>query len=143
MNNRDFDFGGMQEKLQRVLGEDFLIEINKFIPKKGPNIDMFETDDYVLVIVELPGLSPDNHNINIHIEGYKLLIVGEVPYSYPVKNLIKSERFFGSFNREIILPYSIQPKGIRAVYKRGLVIISIPKKEKNEAENVQIDFEED
>ncbi|HHY74006.1 MAG TPA: Hsp20/alpha crystallin family protein [Bacillus bacterium] len=143
MSNRDFNFKGVPEKLQKVLGEDFLIEINKFIPKKGPDIDVFETERDVFVVVEQPGLSPNDNHINIRLEGYKLLIDGVVPYSYPVKKLIQSERFFGSFKREIVLPYSVQPKGIQATYKKGLVVITIPKKEEDESANVQIDFEED
>lgn len=143
MGNREFEFRSMQEKLQKVLGEDFLIEINKFIPKKGPDIDVFETDNQVFVVVELPGLSPQDQNVNVRLEGYKLLIEGQVPYSYPVKKLIQSERFFGKFKREIELRYSVQRKGIRAVYKKGLLVITIPKKEEDETENVQIDFEED
>ncbi|WP_458414136.1 Hsp20/alpha crystallin family protein [Schinkia sp. CFF1] len=143
MSNRDFDLRGMQEKLQKVLGDDFFNEINKFMPRKGPNIDVFETESDVFVVMEQPGLSPENPKVNIRIEGYKLFIDGEVHYSYPVKKLIQAERFFGRFSREIALPYSVHTQGIRAVYKRGLLVITIPKKEDPEAENVQIDFDED
>lgn len=143
MSNRDFDFRGMHEKLHKVLGEDFLFEINKFIPKKGPSIDVFENDSTVYVVVEQPGLSPKDGNVNIRIEGFKLLIEGEIPFSYPVKKLIQSERFFGAFKREIDLPYSVQIKGIRAAYKKGLLVITVPKKEEDITENVQIDFEEE
>lgn len=142
MGNREFDFRGMQDKLQKVLGEDFMTEMNKFIPKKGPSIDMFETEENVYVVAELPGISPNDQNINLRLEGYKLFIEGVIPFSYPVKELIQSERFFGKFKREIVLPYSIMNEGVHATYKKGLLVITIPKREEGEKDQIYIDFDD-
>lgn len=58
--NKVFDWKGMPEKAQQILGEDFWYEINKMMPKQVPPIDIYKTEQQVVVILEVPGLeSPD------------------------------------------------------------------------------------
>jgi HSP20 family protein len=139
-----FEWKGMPEKAQQILGEDFWYEINKMIPKQGPPIDMYKTDEQVIVVVEVPGLSsPDK--LAIRIKGMKLLISGEIPMTYrvPEEAMLQRERFHGSFKREILLPDDIVPDGpIEAQFKSGLVEIHITRLGVGAEKEIAINFNE-
>ncbi|KUO77627.1 MAG: hypothetical protein APF77_19940 [Clostridia bacterium BRH_c25] len=139
-----FDWKGMPEKAQQILGEDFWSEINRIIPRQGPAVDIYKTEEQVTVVVEVPGLeSPDK--AAIRIKGLKLLISGEIPWTYPVKEneMLQKERLSGSFRREVTLPNDIVPGGpVEAKYKAGLMEISIPRLASEEEHQISIEFEE-
>ncbi len=137
-----FDWRGMPEKAQQVLGEDFWNEINRMLPKYGTPIDIYKTEDQVVVVVEVPGLaSPDR--ISIKIKGLKLLISGEIPWTYPItkEEMLMVERFSGSFKREVTLPDDIVPGGsVEAQFRAGLLEIHIPRLTSEQEQQIPIDF---
>lgn len=142
--NKSFDWRDMNEKASKVLGDDFWDEINSVIPKRGPCIDVYQTSDEVVVVVEASGtVSPDD--INVHMAGLKLILSGKIPWIYPVseEEVLQSERFIGEFKREIQLPHDISLQGnIVARCKNGLVEIHIPKIEKDSSKVIQVKFME-
>ncbi|HYF83360.1 MAG TPA: Hsp20/alpha crystallin family protein [Clostridia bacterium] len=139
-----FEWKGMPEKAQQILGEDFWYEINKMIPKQGPPIDIYKTDEQVVVVVETPGLMSAD-KLTIRIKGMKLFISGEIPTTYTVteEEILQRERFRGSFKREILLPDDIVPDGpIEAQFKGGLVEIHIPRLTVGDEKEISINFSE-
>ena len=138
----EFDWRNIQDKIEKVLGEEFLTEMNQLMPSKTPHIDMYETDDVVYVVAELPGLESDLKAIDIHVEGFILIIAGKIPYEYPVPkdDLLISERKFGRFQRKIKLPHSISSEGTHAYYKKGILEVVIPKREDLGKEKVNVEF---
>ena len=139
-----FEWKGMHEKAQQILGEDFWHEINKMIPKQGPPIDMYKTEEQVVVVVEVPGLISQD-KLAIRIKGMKLLISGEIPMTYPVMEveMLQRERFHGSFKRELVLPDDIVSDGpIEAQFKGGLVEIRIPRLAAEAEKEISINFNE-
>jgi HSP20 family protein len=139
-----FEWKGMPEKAQQILGEDFWSEINRMIPKHGPPVDIYKTEEYVVVIVEAPGLESSD-KAEIKIKGLKLLISGEVPWTYPVHEdeMLQKERLSGSFKREVALPNDIVPGGlVEAKYKAGLLEIHIPRLASDGEQQIPIEFGE-
>jgi len=138
-----FSWSDMPKEAQNYLGEDFWGEINRMIPRPGPSVDIYRTDREVVVVIEAPGLK-DPSLISIKIRGFKLLIEGEIPWSYPAakEELIQKERFLGYFRREIKLPGDIDPEGsYEAQFRLGLIELHIPRM--LEEREVKICFEED
>jgi len=67
--------------------------------------------------------------VSISINGYRLIISGEIPWTYPAaeQEILQSERFIGSFSREIRLPPDVGfTSKIDARYRNGLIEIHIP-----------------
>lgn len=117
--DRLFDFSfGWPEKFP-VLSEKMWI----------PAMDVEETKDSVLVKADLPGLKKEEIDINVH-EGV-LTIKGEKKKEEERKDkgFIRSERYYGSFYRELSLPASVDEAKVKASYKDGVLEIVIPKKE--------------
>lgn len=133
-----YGFQQMPEQMDEILGEDFWWDIQKSIPKRGPSIDIYQDQLAYIIIVELPGLS-EAHQISLQQVGHKIRLSGEIPYIYPIKQeqLIRNERFIGTFNREIPIPFSFTSQQIEAVLRHGLLQIRIQKNETAE-ETVEI-----
>ena len=98
--------------------------------KRVPKADVYETKDAYVIEAEVAGY--DEKNINLHVEKHVLSIS-----SYEVKrelpegtSLIAGEITLPSFERSFSLPESADEERISADYKNGILLITIPKKEK-------------
>lgn len=141
-NSKYFGWQDMNNKAQNLLGDDFWKEIGNIIPKRGPSIDVYKTPLEIVVVIEVPGVYTPQ-SINVKLRGLKLLIQGEIPWTYPVdtNDLIQTERFIGSFRREINLPHDVSPnQTIEAQFRNGLIEIRIPRAQEQEEKEVPIDF---
>lgn len=103
-----------------------------------PTTDMFETDGEYIVEAELPGLSKKDIHINcqdnvLSIEGERKLEKKEEHAGY-----LRSERSYGNFKRSIILPTSIIEDKVKAVFKDGILRVTVPKAEKSKRKSVPI-----
>ena len=101
-------------------------------------IDLNETDDEIVVTAELPGLDPDD--VNVEVTGKRLVIRGEKRQesSRQERGYSYQERRYGAFARAIQLPCEIDVDQAKAGYKRGVLHIILPKTERAKANRVQI-----
>ncbi len=98
-------------------GSPFEMKQNKLFPA----IDIYVTDQEVLLIAELAGYQ--KNNIQLSISGTKLLIRGNSNQVFPGEP-IQQERNIGPFERVIHLPEPTLPDQIRATFKDGLLFVS-------------------
>lgn len=90
-------------------------------------IDMYETADAIVVRSFVAGVEPDAIEISLHND--MLTIRG----SRSDREEIHDDRFFhrechwGIFSRSVIIPRTIDPDRIRALFKHGVVTIIVPK----------------
>ncbi|MGD0621515.1 MAG: Hsp20/alpha crystallin family protein [Thermacetogeniaceae bacterium] len=96
-----------------------------------PRVDIFEDHDSFLVIVEVPGVNPEQ--LNVENTSNLLLISGQ---SLPVmssgsENMIRcyQERLCGGFTRSIQLPPHADVDRAKATCKNGLLEIEVPKRQ--------------
>lgn len=123
-----FNWKSIHDQAGDVLGSDFWEDLAGVIPNFGPRLDAYETDQQVVVVAEIPGIErPDE--IQVELKGNILVIEGSVRRGYTVKekDLFHSERFSGSFKREIYLPSPVDQHSISARYVKGLLQITLDK----------------
>jgi HSP20 family protein len=94
-----------------------------------PAIDIEETPEELRLTAELPGLGPEN--VEIQVEGGVLTLRGEklaerVAESGNRRYLV-GERSHGSFSRSFRLPRSVSADGIVAEFDNGLLRVRLPK----------------
>ncbi|MEX0930897.1 MAG: Hsp20/alpha crystallin family protein [Candidatus Paceibacterota bacterium] len=91
-----------------------------------PRTDVSETDKEVKVVADVPGVDPDD--IEIDVRGHRLVLSGsserkhrsdEKPYTH--------ERTYGEFRREFTLPSDVDEDRVQAVYEDGVLHITLPK----------------
>lgn len=105
----------------------------------SPSIDVYDSDNEVLVKADIPGLKKDEMDISIH--GDLLTIKGEKKRGNEVRkeNYYRAERFYGSFNRTIQLPSEVEQDKVNATYKDGVLELKIPKKEEARTKHISVD----
>lgn len=141
-NNVGFDWPNFNEKAQDILGEDFWNNINSSIPRRGPNIDLYNTEKEIVAVIEMPGISPSD-KVSIRVKNNRLIVTGTIPWIYPVgeEDLIHRERFTGEFKREVRLPEDISQNGfVDAQYQNGLVIIHLQRIPSEDEKEIHIKF---
>jgi HSP20 family protein len=91
-----------------------------------PAVDVFETADRYVVMVELPGLSQDDVQLQHH-EG-RLTISGvRRERELPCEQFHRMERGHGSFSRTFQLPVPVEAERITADLRDGVLTVSCPK----------------
>lgn len=104
----------------------------------APAIDVSEEDDRYEVLAELPGVSMKDIDITVH--GNTLTISGEKKevkerkqdkYNY-------TERFYGSFRRDLTLPENIKVDDIKAEVRDGVLKVCLPKTEKAVPRKIEV-----
>ncbi|AEG60759.1 Hsp20/alpha crystallin family protein [Desulforamulus ruminis] len=107
----------------------------------NPNIDIYETENDVLVTCDLPGLEKKD-DVNIHIDNNLLTISGSVNRVNEMKehHLHRQERFSGHFQRSISLPSRVSAENVKATYKNGVLEIRMPKLQSDTRKRIDVDF---
>lgn len=103
-----------------------------------PAIEITDKKDKLVVKAEIPGV--DKKDIKVSLEGDILTIKGEVKKEEETKEkgYYYSERSYGTFQRSISLPYSVDKKKIDATYKDGVLTIELPKSETAKETEIEV-----
>lgn len=106
-----------------------------------PALDIYERERDVVIFCDLPSVDPKE--VTISIIGDKLTIKGErkrdeeFEQEYPYR----LERFFGPFERTIQLPTDVVADKAKALYKDGVLRITIPKSERVGPKEIKVEVE--
>ncbi len=94
-----------------------------------PAIDMYQTDDDVIVKATVPGMKPED--IQISVTGDTLTLKGETQEETDNKEKAYHirERRWGSFERTITLPTAVRSDKAQADFENGVLSIKLPKAE--------------
>jgi HSP20 family protein len=114
-----------------------------FLPGRGPRsyplMNLLEDQDHLYLEALTPGIEPQSLNVSImrntlSLSGEKTRISGDVqPEAFH-----RSERSAGKFVRTFDLPTEVDETRIRAEYKNGLLVITLPKAEKVRPRQVEV-----
>ena len=93
----------------------------------NPAVDIVENETAYLVKAELPGLAPDN--IDVQVENDILTLRGERKYENEEERsgYRRVERRYGSFTRSFVLPKGTKADSIEALVENGVLTVTIPK----------------
>ncbi len=121
----------LREAMDRLFEESFVRPFGWLAPVGAETfaIDMYETDDDIVVKAAIPGVKPED--IDVSISGDVLTIKGEVKEEKEVKeeNYIRKERRYGTFCRSVTLPVQVDADKAKAEYENGILTLTLPKAE--------------
>lgn len=94
-----------------------------------PAIDVVEDENSFKIEFELPGV--DENQIKVFIDGNLLTITAEKNISRKDegRNYMLREIKYGKYERKFILPDYVDPDKAQASFKKGMMWVTIPKKE--------------
>jgi HSP20 family protein len=105
-----------------------------------PPIDMAETDDELILTVEIPGVR--EKDVSVSITGDLLSIKGHRRPEDDAtdRKSLHVERLYGHFERMIQLPLAVQGDRVKATYRDGVLQISLPKADQLKPRQIKIDI---
>lgn len=94
-----------------------------------PSVDIFESDHEITLLADMPGVSSDNVNIDLH-EGV-LTISGDVaPWENAEEADLLAEFEIGKYYRQFTLSEIVDQEKIEAKLENGVLRLKLPKAEK-------------
>jgi HSP20 family protein len=101
-------------------------------------VDVYQTDDEVVVKAELPGLAKED--VDISLADSTLTIKGEKKREEKVEedDYVRSERSFGMISRTIELPCEVAADRVTAKMTNGVLEIHAPKTEDSKRKPVKV-----
>ena len=104
----------------------------------SPAVDIFETENEIIVQAELPGV--ERKDVSLQLEHNVLTLKGERRFEKETKqeNYHRIERAYGGFSRAFSIPAIVDDEKIHADYKDGILKILLPKKDQVKAKQIKI-----
>lgn len=135
----------LREAMDRLFEESFVRPGTRWLaPFEMPTValDMYETEDDVVVKATIPGVKPED--IDITITGDTLSIKGEAKEETEVKreNYIRQERRYGAFSRSVTLPSGVEMEKAEASFEHGILTLNIPKAEEVKPKTIKVKAKE-
>ena len=107
--------------VRKVRGKPSIVE------EREPLVDVFESENEVSVVAELPGVEKDKIDVKVTEDGKTLII-----------NASNEKR---KYYKEIELPARVDPSSAKASYKNGVLEVKLKKIGKGEGKGVKIQVE--
>lgn len=131
------EMGRIQREMNRFMNAYAGLQPSPFRTGVFPPINLTEDEDNLYVRSELPGVEPEA--IEISVEGDTLTLRGERKLQ-AAENVSyhRREREAGRFRRVLSLPARINPEGVQATCRDGMLKIILPKAEEAKPRQVTI-----
>ncbi len=101
----------------------------------APPVDIFENEDSLIVVADLPGVDKDG--VDIRVDDDILTIKGNAKYSQPA-NVLHQEFTLENYYRQFQLSDEVDPGKISAESKNGVLTIILPKAEKAKPKQIKV-----
>ena len=104
-----------------------------------PAVDVFETENELVLKADLPEVDPKN--VEIQIENGTLTLKGNRAFEDEKngKGYHRIERSYGSFVRAFSLPETVDPENVKADFKNGVLTMTIAKKEVAKPRTIKVE----
>ncbi len=107
-----------------------------------PAMDLVEKNDHFVLRADLPGV--EKEDVNIELQDNMLTISGERKSEHEERKdgYFRIERASGRFSRSLTLPEGIDPEGVQARFRNGVLEVAVPKPEERKPKRVSIDVDD-
>lgn len=135
----------LQDRINRIFDESFSrtadIEDDINMSAWKPSVDIYETDEAIILKAELPGIKKED--VSVEVKDNVLTLRGERIEDKEIKegSYFRKERCFGTFSRTFNLQHRVQPDKIKAKFKDGILEIEVPKPEEEKPKQITVNVE--
>lgn len=103
----------------------------------NPPVNVFQKDDDIVVVVEMPGLKKED--IQLEIKHDQLKVSGKRALDYSEKvSVHRRERRSFNYDRTIQLPIVVDAEKVSAKYENGILILELPRAESDKARKISV-----
>jgi HSP20 family protein len=102
-----------------------------------PPLNVFRKGDDFVVITEVPGVTKSD--LEVQVKGSTIRLSGAKSVSYSEKAAVhRRERLGGEFDRAVTLPVEIDPDGVKAEYRDGILTLFLPRAEHDKPKSIKV-----
>lgn len=128
-------------KLEEEMEEksDTETEVADWMEEEGQlSVDVYQTPTDIVVQTMTAGVRPEDLQITICRDMITIKGKREENKTINKDNYFAQELYWGSFSRTVMLPQEVEPEEAEAIEKHGLLIIKLPKIDKDKKSTVKI-----
>lgn len=107
-----------------------------------PEVDLRETDKEFVLSASVPGMARDDIDIDVTKDSITICGERKTEAEQPGERYHFRQQSYGSFSACYSLPSEVKPRGVKAVYKNGVLEVTMPKAEVTEAHKVKVEIKE-
>ncbi|WP_022850192.1 Hsp20/alpha crystallin family protein [Limisalsivibrio acetivorans] len=135
------DLMAMHDRMNKMFDEAFEKTGNTGYGEWTPPVDIYETEENIVIVCEVPGM--DEKDVDIQISEGVLTLKGEKKYPIDKEsdNYYRLERSYGKFNRTFAIPNSVDLENIKAGLKDGILKITLFKKSEVQPKVIKVETE--
>jgi HSP20 family molecular chaperone IbpA len=123
----------VQQKREVETKQESTVPVRSFMPVT----DIFETDEALTVVLEMPGVSKES--VEVGVESDILTIAGRIDFSkYNGLQPLYTEYNIGNYSRSFQISSKIEQDGIKAELKDGVMTLVLPKAEKAKPRRISV-----
>jgi HSP20 family protein len=102
-----------------------------------PPLNIFRKGDDLMLIAEIPGI--DKSELELQVKGRTIRLAGTKTVRFAEKASVhRRERLAGRFDRSVTLPIEIDPGGVKAECRDGILAIFLPRAERDKARSISV-----
>ena len=134
------DLAATEDRFKRLFGRDDFWNTEGVTTggEWAPVVDIIENDNALTVKAELPGI--EAKDVAVTIDNNVLTLRGErhIKKEVEKENYHRMERAYGTFARSFVLPAFVDAENIKAEFKNGLLMVTVPKKANAKTRAVEV-----
>lgn len=112
---------------------------NNTEPSEGQlSVDVYQTHNDIVIKTMVAGVRPEDLDITITRDMVTVRGKRETERSVSEGDYYHRELYWGTFSRTIVLPQEVEIEDAEAVEKHGLLIIKLPKLDKNRQSKLRV-----
>ena len=130
----------LREAMDRLFDDAFTrpLSIRDGWSMSNPAVDMYQTENEVVVKASIPGMKAED--VQINVTGETLTLKGDVKQKDETREKswhIREQRW-GTFERSILLPSDVVADKAKAEFEDGILTITLPKAEQARPKTITV-----
>ncbi len=103
-----------------------------------PAVNLWSNENGVILTAEVPGVSPDDIDINVLGETVTLSGVRNIDELPETARYHRQERGYGAFTRSVQLPFNVDVNQVEANFKNGVLAVNLPRAEADKPRKIAV-----
>jgi HSP20 family protein len=102
-----------------------------------PPVNVFRKGEDFIIVTEVPGIKKSD--LEVQVRGNTIRLAGTKSLAYPEKAALhRRERLAGRFDRALTLPVEIDPDGVKAECRDGVLALFLPRAERDRPKSIPV-----
>jgi HSP20 family protein len=102
-----------------------------------PPLNVFRKGSDLVLIAEVPGINKSD--LDLQVKGRTIRLAGTKTVKFAENASVhRRERLAGRFDRSVTLPVEIDPDGVKAECRDGILALFLPQAERDKARSISI-----